>query len=125
MGFTLLEMIVVLAILGMATALVAPATLRSIDSWRRQAAMDVLLDQIRALPGSARARGEPIVVSDASLKSAAPPLRIADGWTLRAEPAWRIAGNGVCEDGQVVVAGVSGERVIRVEAPFCDVAVVP
>ena len=53
-GFTLLEMIVVLAILGMATALVAPAALRGIDSWRRQAAMDVLLDQIRGLPGRAR-----------------------------------------------------------------------
>ena len=56
-GFTLLEMIVVLAILGLATALVAPSMLRGIDSWRRQAAMDVLIDAIRALPGDARARG--------------------------------------------------------------------
>ena len=54
-GFTLLEMIVVLAILGLVTALVAPAALRGIDSWRRQAELDSLLDQIRALPGNARA----------------------------------------------------------------------
>ena len=51
-GFTLLEMIVVLAILGLATALVAPATLRSIDSWQRKAAMDVLVD--RALTGGSQ-----------------------------------------------------------------------
>ena len=50
-GFTLLEMIVVLAILGLATALVAPSAIRGIDSWRRQSELDSLLDQIRALPG--------------------------------------------------------------------------
>lgn len=124
-GFTLLEMIVVLAILGLATALVAPSALRGIDSWRRQAAMDVLLDQIRGLPGTARARGEPIVVSAASLASEAPPLRIEDGWTLRVDEPWRVAGNGVCDDGKVVVASSYGERVVLVEAPFCDASVQP
>lgn len=124
-GFTLLEMIVVLAILGMATALVAPAALRGIDSWRRQAAMDVLLDQIRGLPGRARASGEPILVSNESLKSAAPPLRIEADWSLRVEQPFQVAGNGVCEKGEVVVAGPYGDRVVRVDAPFCDVAVLP
>ena len=33
-GYTLLEMVVVLAILGLATAMVAPATFRTIQSWR-------------------------------------------------------------------------------------------
>ena len=124
-GFTLLEMIVVLAILGLATALVAPTALRGIDSWRRQAAMDVLLDQIRGLPGAARAGGEPIVVSEESLRSDAPPLRIGDDWTLRVDEPWRVAGNGVCDDGKVVVAGSYGERLVLVEAPFCDVSVQP
>lgn len=123
-GFTLLEMIVVLAILGLATALVAPAALSGIDSWRRQAAMDLLLDQVRGLPGRARATGETIVVSKESLQSAAPPLRIAEGWTLRVEQAFQVAGNGVCQRGELVVAGAYGDRVVRVEAPFCDVAVV-
>ena len=36
-GFTLLEMVVVLAILGLATAMVAPSMIRSIDSWRARA----------------------------------------------------------------------------------------
>ena len=38
------------------TAMVAPSAIRGIDSWRRQAAMDALLDQIRALPGNAALR---------------------------------------------------------------------
>ena len=56
-GFTLLEMIVVLAILGLAAALVGPSMVRSIDTWRRQAAMDALLDQLRADCGSAMVIG--------------------------------------------------------------------
>ena len=124
-GFTLLEMIVVLAILGLATALVAPSMLRGIDSWRRQAAMDVLIDAIRALPGDARARGRPILIDAAALGSATPPLRIADGWTLKVAEPWSVGANGVCQDGEVIVANDYGERTIRVAAPFCDAGVVP
>ena len=124
-GFTLLEMIVVLAILGLATALVAPATLRSIDSWQRKAAMDVLVDRIRALPGSARASGKPIVIDQASLASTAPPLVVDAGWTLEVPKAWQVGANGVCQGGEVVVANHYGGQTIQVTAPFCDVRVLP
>ena len=124
-GFTLLEMIVVLAILGLATALVAPAALRGIDRWRRQAVVDGLLDQIRALPGRARASGDPIEVSEASLASKEPPLRIDGDWKLRVDRDWRVSGNGVCGSGEVVVANDYGERKVQVKAPFCDVAMLP
>ncbi len=95
-GFTLLEMIVVLAILGLATAMVAPSALRSIDTWRRQAEQDSLLDQIRALPGNARATGRPVLISDESLAAVKPPLQVAADWTLRVPAAmararqWRL-----------------------------------
>lgn len=79
-GFTLLEMIVVLAILGLATALVAPSAIRGIDSWRRQSELDSLLDQIRALPGNARATGKAIAISDDALKAKDAPLRVASSW---------------------------------------------
>lgn len=124
-GFTLLELIVVLAILGLATALVAPSMLRGIDSWRRQAAMDALLDQLRALPGDARARGVAIVVDDAALQSDDPPLRMDVDWQLRAPQPWQVGANGVCQGGEVSVANAYGERTIRVSAPFCDPEVLP
>lgn len=124
-GFTLLEMIVVLAILGLATALVAPSAIRGIDSWRRQAAMDELLDAIRGLPGQARGRGKVIVVNDETLGSATPPLRIAGDWTLAAPTPWRVRSNGVCEGGTLVVRNAVGARTISVAAPFCDAAVEP
>ena len=124
-GFTLLEMIVVPAILGLATALVAPAALRGIDSWRRQSELDSLLDQIRALPGNARASGKPIMLSDGALKAMDAPLRIADEWALGVPEPWTVNANGVCQGGQVVVASDYGRRTIKVGSPFCDPVVQP
>ena len=124
-GFTLLEMIVVLAILGLATALVAPAALRGIDSWRRQSELESLLDQIRALPGNARASGKPIVLSDDALKAEDAPLRIAGEWTLSVPASWKVGGNGVCQGGEVVIGNRYGSRTITVAAPFCDPTLQP
>ena len=124
-GFTLLEMIVVLAILGLAAAMVGPSMVRSIDTWRRQAAMDILLDQLRALPGNARGSGKPITVSDATLASPTPPLRVDADWTLHAPEPWSVGANGVCQGGDVTIRNVHGERTIRVAAPFCDPSVLP
>ena len=124
-GFTLLEMIVVLAILGLAAALVGPSMVKSIDTWRRKAAMDVLLDQLRALPGNARNSGKPITISDATLASAAAPLRIDADWTLRAPKPWSVGANGVCQGGEVIVGNVYGERTSSVAPPFCDPSVQP
>ena len=119
-GFTLLEMIVVLAILGLATALVAPSAIRGIDSWRRQAELDSLRDQVRALPGNARASGRAIVLSDATLKGKDPPLRIAAEWTLSVPAPWKVSANGVCEGGDVVIANALGTSTVVVSPPFCD-----
>ena len=124
-GFTLLEMIVVLAILGLATALVAPAALRGIDSWRRQSELDSLLDQIRALPGNARASGKPIALSDETLKAKEAPLRVASDWALSVPKPWKVNANGVCEGGEVVIGNDRGSRTIVVAMPFCDPTVQP
>jgi general secretion pathway protein G len=119
-GFTLLEMIVVLAILGLATALVGPSAIRGIDSWRRQAELDSLLDQIRAMPGNARASGRAIEISDASLQGKDPPLRVAGEWTLGAPEPWKVNANGVCPGGEITIGNRHGSRTIRVGSPFCD-----
>lgn len=118
-------MVVVLAILGMATAMVAPSMLRGIDSWRRQGVIDSLLDQIRALPGNARALGQAIEISEAALASKAPPLQVPADWTLHTAATWRVNGNGVCEGGTVEIGNDSGMRTVRVDGPFCDPSLQP
>ena len=124
-GFTLLEIIVVLAILGLASALVAPAAVRGIDSWRREAQIDALLDAIRALPGNARARGVAIAINEESLGSDAPPLSIEGDWTLSVPEAWSVNANGTSEGGLIRIGNDIGSRTIRVAAPFCDPRVIP
>jgi prepilin-type N-terminal cleavage/methylation domain-containing protein len=124
-GFTLLEMIVVLAILGLATALVAPSAIRGIDSWRRQSEVDSLLDQIRALPGEARGRGRAITLSDATLKDGTSPLKVAAEWKVGVPTPWSVSANGVCAGGEVTIGNAIGQRTIVVAPPFCDPSVRP
>lgn len=124
-GFTLLEMIVVLALLGLATAMVLPSTVRGLDSWKRQSAIDSLLDQVRALPGEARRTGRRIDISASSLQGERPPLRHESDWTLQTPRTWSVAANGVCEAGELIVGSAHGSRRIIVEAPFCDARVAP
>lgn len=119
-GFTLLELIVVLAILGMATALVAPSMIRGIDSWKRQAQLDALFDQVRALPGNARASGRSILVDQGSLESEVPPLRVDGDWVLRVERPWKVNANGVCGDGEVSIGNDHGSKAVLVVSPFCQ-----
>jgi len=124
-GFTLLEMIVVLGILGLATAMVVPSLLRGIDTWRRQAELDALLDQLRALPGNARGSGRSIVISKASLASQAPPLHVGADWVLQVPATWRVHANGVCDGGKVSIGNAYGTRTVDVASPFCDPTVQP
>lgn len=120
-GFTLLEIIVVLAIMGLVAAVATPAVVRGIDSWRRQAQADALMDQLRGLPSRARAAGRPIEVSTDTLATGTPPLRVDPGWTLAVPAPWQVQANGVCQGGQVELHGDDG-RVLAMEAtaPFCD-----
>lgn len=118
-------MIVVLALLGLVTAMVVPSMLHGIDSWRRQAAMDALFDHIRALPGVARGTGKTLVIDAKTLASKSPPLRIEDDWVLSAPQALQVSGSGVCSGGELAVSNAYGERRIKVSAPFCDPVLLP
>lgn len=126
-GFTLLEMVVVLSILGLATAIAAPSVFRSIGTWQRQGQIEGLLDQIRGLPAMARAQGREVLISKETLGAAIPPLRADEGYALSTAKAWRIRYNGVCDAGTVTLQGSGGANPVRIEvaAPFCDPKLLP
>ena len=88
-------------------------------------AQDALLDQIRALPGNARARGRSFEISNAALAKADAPLRVEGDWKLRVPDTWNVHANGVCEGGDVEIVNPAGARTIRVSSPFCDPVVTP
>jgi len=119
-GYTLLELLVVLAILGLVAALAVPPLLRTVEAWQRQAAIDEVMEQVRGLPMRARALGRTIVIDADSLASGEPPLRAPGGWTLEAPQSWRVNGNGACEAGELLLVASGREVPLIVHAPFCQ-----
>lgn len=120
-GFTLLEMVVVLAILGLVTALTAPAMLRGIDSWQRKAQFDALVEQIRGLPARARLDGRALRIDKDLLASDATPLKADPGWELVVVTPWTVRPNGLCDSGALDIGSAGGRTSrVRVEAPFCE-----
>ncbi|MDZ4348787.1 MAG: type II secretion system protein [Xanthomonadaceae bacterium] len=119
-GYTLLELLVVLSILGLVTALAAPPLIRTVSTWQRQSDIDLVMEQVRGLPMRARAGGRTLVVDDASLQGTESPLRAPDGWSLSATAPWVIHSNGVCEPGELMLRRDDREVPIVVHAPFCQ-----
>lgn len=119
-GFTLLEMVVVLSILGLATAIVAPATLRGIETWQRRGEIESVLDQVRGLPAAARAQGRDVVISADTLAADPPVLRLGPGWTASTDAPWTVRHNGVCDGGIIRLMNNGRIATIEARAPFCD-----
>lgn len=119
-GFTLLEMVVVLAILGLATAIVAPATMRGIETWQRQGEIESMLDQVRGLPAAARAQGRDIVISSDTLAADPPVLHVQSDWAASTDAPWTVRHNGVCDGGIIRLENKGRISKIEALAPFCD-----
>lgn len=119
-GFTLLELVVVLSIIGLVTAMAAPSVLNSIGSWQRQTQVNALVDQLRGLPARARGSGKRIVIDNDALVGADAPLRLAEGWSITAPAPWQVNANGVCQGGQVLASDGKRQVAIEAQSPFCE-----
>lgn len=120
-GFTLLEMVVVLSIIGLTTAIAVPAMLQGMASWKRKGEVELVLDQVRGLPAAARARGSDLVISQQTLLAGPDaPIKVGEDSTLTTGRTWRVRYNGLCEGG--IVQLQSDGRIVNIEAraPFCD-----
>lgn len=119
-GFTLLELVVVLTIIGLVTAIAAPSVFNTIGSWQRQAQVDALADQLRGLPARARSSGKRIMIDDEAMQAADAPLRLSEGWSLTVPAPWQVNANGVCQGGQVVASDGVRQVAIEAQSPFCE-----
>lgn len=119
-GFTLLELLVVMLLLGLATALVAPAGLRSLQSWQRADERQAALGAITALPMACRRAGAGRTLAagehDASSLDGLP-----DGWRLELFEPLVLQANGVCFGATGTLAAEGVSLAITIKAPFCAV----
>ena len=119
-GFSLLEMLVVLVLMGLAAALVAPSLSRTADRVREAGDRDDVRRLLMALPALARQRGMAIRI--AAGQPVEPPGRSwPAGWSVLATTAVSITPGGWCEPATVVALGPAMESTYVLRSPDCSV----
>lgn len=129
-GFTLLEMLVVMVLLGVISSLALPAMQRWHDALQSRAQSGALVEALRAAVFAAGAQRRDLVMDE---RSFAPPgkgvdahvaLTLPPGWTLRRVVPARFLANGLCRPGMLVLrTDRDSDLVVRVDGPVCQVDV--
>ena len=117
-GYTLLELVVVMGILAMATALVAPPSYRMIRSWQEATQVDDVLQQLSRLPTQVRATGNPLY-ADASTPITV--LTLPEGWQVHLLSPLRVQANGMCSDAEGELHTQQQVIAFQIAMPFCRV----
>jgi prepilin-type N-terminal cleavage/methylation domain-containing protein len=98
-GFTLLELLVVLALLALVTGLVAPTAGRSLAAARERAASADVHALLEELPLRSFRAGTEQTYTSRALNELLPGL--PNGWVVEVTPPLRYAANGVAAGGTV------------------------
>ena len=136
-GFTLLELIVVLVVLGAAMALALPNLQNLYDSLVRRSDRDLVLDEIARLGTEAALAGRDLVVwpeeaelppaEAARLRAAAPghvrhELSLPPNWRIELDRPLLLRANGVCAGARLTLIDAAGRQEAHLlEAPFCRI----
>ena len=122
-GFTLLEMIVVVTIMGLSLSFVAPRLTTWLDRLRSGSERQQFEDSLASLASDARRAGHTIF-----LRSVGPgiekskddaPIDLPRGWELQVEPPIAFRYDGLCTGGTVRLMFPAGEASYRLAAPYC------
>lgn len=104
-GFSLLELLFVLFIVGLLVGLVAPRYGSTIDNYELNMQRQNIEDQLRQLPRRVRLVGRPIRLPDDAkekdLGDGAPAFSISSGWRVEFSPPLMISRLGACSESTV------------------------
>jgi len=117
-GFTLLELMIVLALMALAAAMVAPRTL---ETWRDASTRKDVRGMLQSLPSKARDSGRKWYIGEGA---GLPPdlLVLPDGIDLRTERPWTIHPDGRCESTTAALTIELRAYRIGIEGPYCRVS---
>jgi len=114
-GFTLLELLVVLVMLGLAAALVGPASLRSLERWRAADEMQRARAVLHSLPLQAQRSGRRLEIDGPR----APLEGLPESVQIRVVRPWSVTPEGYCTPGEADIVQEGVQRRIRVSSPYC------
>ncbi|HZH44673.1 MAG TPA: prepilin-type N-terminal cleavage/methylation domain-containing protein [Lysobacter sp.] len=121
-GFTLLELLIVLALIAVASAMVAPRLQRTYDAVVGSGERAEVRRQLEQLPLRARRAGQPLFVNAGAHAVLAESLQFPDGWQVSPLDPIRIEASGLCTQARVRVEGRGGAEIWTLVAPDCRVA---
>ena len=98
-GFTLVELVVVLALLALAAGIAAPAAVRGVAAARERGVRADVRVLLEGMPVRAVQSGSGLEVDSAALRRLVPELPA--GWRLEVDQPLRYAPNGVAAGGAV------------------------
>ena len=127
-GFTLLELLIVLAMMGLLGALALPALGKLIDSIRYRNERSSIIAQINSLGYRDYLLAQDYEFSTGNvaqvLKDGKPALNVPEGWTLKLPKPIHYQFNGYCSGGTVIVTAPDGKAdTLELQAPSCGVKI--
>lgn len=120
-GFTLLEVVVVMAIMALAMGIILPRLGTFADSFGAAHDRETIIEAVASLGFVARTRGQVIEYTG---QTEILPGEIPEGWQVQVDQPIRFHASGACDGGTVRVVGADREFVYRLEPPRCRVTLI-
>lgn len=119
-GFTLLELVVALAVMGLAMALVAPSGMRMVASWQERDEVHSVLREIAAIPAKVRRDKAAVTLdSSTSAEKVHELIPLPAGWEMELDQPLKIHASGACEQTDATLTTPHQELRLRIQTPFC------
>ncbi|CAD7548504.1 prepilin-type N-terminal cleavage/methylation domain-containing protein [Aeromonas hydrophila] len=113
-GFTLLELLVVLVLVGMIAGMVGPRFIDLAERLRHRNEWQILQQRINGLPMEVQLTGRSMALQEL-------PWTLPAGWQLKTERPVRYLSNGVCLGGQLqLLQDDEIKRRIVLKPPYCQ-----
>lgn len=126
-GFTLIEMIVVLTLVGLMAAVAVPSISRQLGERTKQSELELIMSEIGALPAQAMLQGKRITLPEVMQGPQQGPLHLPDQWTVAFSPALTVSSVPACSPSTITLSYANKdvpEAVYQIESVTCQLKAV-